>query len=194
MAAGCKYNLKPIEVEKELCNQQTIYRMIGGFNLVDPSISEGVYVPHTTPLAVDFKTRKAVVCKNVRVIEAVAADGLIVKVSKGHLAFIGMTLGTGTKGATISAIDKSNSAYDEITVAAAFTEAVKAGAVLFEAGAAGGTTQKNTATHLNYARVKVENGATITAMGQVYEIKEALLPCPVSKKDKESLGARFMFI
>ena len=194
MAAGCKYNLKPIEVEKELCNQQTIYRMIGGFNLVDPSIPNGVYVPHTAPIAVDFKTRKVVVCKNVRVTEEVAADGLKVKVSKGHLVIVGMTLGTGKKGALISAIDKSNSTYDEITVAAAFEEVIKAGAVLFEAGAAGGTTQKNTATHLNYARVKVEEGATITAMGQVYEIKDTILPCPVSKGDKESLGARFMFI
>ncbi|MEG2371122.1 MAG: hypothetical protein RSB23_08180, partial [Alistipes sp.] len=68
------------------------------------------------------------------------------------------------------------------------------GDVLFEASAAGGTTPKNKANFLNYARVKVEAGATVTAIGQAFEIKESKLSTPISEKDKVSLGDRFMFV
>ena len=46
---------------------------------------------------------------------------------------------------------------------------------------------------LNYAWTKVEDGATITAVGQAYEIRPTRLIVPISDKDKESLGDRFMF-
>lgn len=194
MPAGMKYNLNPLEVEKELCNQKTIYRLAGGFNLVDAALADGVYLPHLAPLSIDFATRKAVAVKNVRVVEAVAADATAIKVAKGSLAYNGMILGTGAKDATVSTIDKTNANYDLITIAAAFTVALTMGQVLFEASAAGGTTVKNACNFLNYARVKVETGATVTAVGQAYEIKESKLSLPVSSKDKESLGARFMFV
>ena len=194
MPAGMKYDLNPLEVEKELCNKKTIYRLAGGFNLVDAALVDGVYLPHLAPLAIDFTTRKAVACKNVKVTEAAASDAVAIKVEKGSLAYVGMILGTGAKGATVSAIDKTNANYDLITIAAAFAAALTVGQVLFEASAAGGTTVKNVCNFLNYARVKVEAGATVTAVGQAYEIKESKLSLPVSSKDKETLGSRFMFV
>lgn len=44
------------------------------------------------PLYVDFKTRKAVAVKNVKVIEKVTT-GTKIKIAKGSLAYVGMHLG-----------------------------------------------------------------------------------------------------
>lgn len=193
MAAGMKYDLTPIEVEKEALRFETVYRLSGGFNLEDDKLVEGSFLPSACPLCVDFVTRRAKAVKNVRVSEDVAADALVIKIAKGSLAYVGMFLGNGTKGTTVSSIDKTNVNYDSLTVTALGATA-KAGEVLFEASAAGGTTVKHKANLLNYARTKVEAGATVTAIGQVFEIKETKLSTPISEKDKESLGDRFMFV
>ena len=104
-----------------------------------------------------------------------------------------MHIGNGTNGGTIEAIDKSNAEYDTVTLAASTTLAAEKDAVLFEATAAVGKTAKATATALNYAWTKVEAGATVTAIGQAYEIRPTRLIVPISDKDKETLGDRFMF-
>lgn len=194
MPAGIQYNLTPQEVESEVCRQETIYRMSGGFNLEDDKLVDGSYLPHLCPLAVDFTTRKAKAVKNVKVYEAAISTATAVKIEKNSLAYVGMILGTGSAGATVNAIDKSNADYDVLTLAAAFGSALTLGQVLFEASAAGGTTVKNVANFLNYARVKVESGATITAVGQAFEIIETKLSVPVSTKCKTTLGPRFMFV
>jgi hypothetical protein len=195
MPAGIHYNLNNMPVERELCNQKTIYRLMGGFNLDDDKLPQGALIPHLAPLAIDFATRKAKVAKNVKVVENAAADATSLKIQKGSFAYVGMFLGTGTKGATVASIDQSNADYDTITIAAAFTEAISADSVLFESAAAGGTTVKNKVNFLNYAHaVKVEPGATVTAVGQAYEIKEKELYVPISEKDKVTLTSRFMFV
>jgi hypothetical protein len=51
----------------------------------------------------------------------------------------------------------------------------------------------NVANKLNYARTKVEPGATITAVGRAYEIIESKLKLPISNDNKVSLGDNFMF-
>ena len=104
-----------------------------------------------------------------------------------------MFIGNGSKGATILAIDKTNADYDTLTITALEAK-LPIGTVLFEAAAAGGTTQKNVANYLNYAVTKVESGATVTAVGQLFEIQKSKIQTPISSKDEASLGARFMFI
>lgn len=304
MPAGISYNLTPLEVEKELCNVQTIFRLSGGFNLDDDKLVAGTYLPPLAPLAIDFATRKAKAVKNVKVYENAAADATEIKVEKTSLAYVNMYLGNGAKSAQATAIDKSNASYDVLTIS--LGAAVTAGEVLFETSAATngtkgvytltigtvpavddkltingidyvfaaaaaegkimigadkvataanlqdtveadnqdfvvkangaklvftqkvagvgaipvivvtqtgggtlaatiaqttagisaviGTEPLNVANFLNYARVKVETGATVTAVGQVFEIQEAKLSLPVASNDKVSLGARFMFV
>lgn len=194
MPPGIKYDLSVVGATPEACNIQTIYRMTGGFNLEDAALVAGSFLPPLAPLCIDFATRKAVAVKNVKVVGAVAADATSLKIKKESLAYVGMILGTGAKGATITAIDKTNASYDTVTIDSAFTVALTDGQILFEASAAGGTTVKNKANYLNYARVKVETGATVTAIGQVFEIIESKLQLPVSDKCKVTLGARFMFV
>ena len=191
MPAGIKYDLKGQEVEKELYNVKTGYRLAGGFNLEDNDIAEGTYVPVLAPLSVDFKTRIAKVSKAVKATENI--DNTTLKIQKGSLVKKGMHIGNGTKGATISAIDTTNANYDTLTLSATI-DGVKAGDVLFEAKTVEGKEVKNPANFLNYAMVKKEAGATVTALGQAYEIQTEKLYAPVSEQDKATLGARFMFI
>lgn len=194
MAAGFKFNLNPIEgVMPEMCRFETVYRLSGGFNLDIANLKGVSAIPPLTPIVVDFKTRKAVAVINVTVAEAITAGTTSLKVKKGSLAYVGMHLGNGSNGGTVSAIDKTNEAYDEITLSGTPTLAASADDVLFEATTVGGKTAKATANFLNYAWTKIEDGATVTAIGQAYEIRPSKLIAPISEKDKETLGHRFMF-
>lgn len=189
MPAGFHYDLNPMDVLKELCRFDTVYRLSGGFNFEDTNVPNGTMLMPLTPLHVDLKTRKASAVKNVKVVEKVSS-GTKIKIAKGSLAYKGMHLGDGTNGATVSSINTTNAQYDELTMSAGL--AVEADTVLFEA-AADGTTPKATANFLNYAVTKVEPGATVTAIGRAYEVKESKLYVPISEKDKESLTSRFLF-
>lgn len=194
MAAGIQYNVTPMATERELYDVKSSYRLSGGFNLDTTGLESGSYVPVLTPLAINFQTRKAVVCRSVKIVEDATNAATKYKIAKGSFAYVDMHLGNGSKGITVSAIDKSNANYDEVTVSATLGVAVTAGTVLFEASAAGGTALKNTPNALNYARTKVEAGATVSALGQAYEIKESELYVPISQAEKTALGHRYLFI
>lgn len=195
MPAGLHYNLEQIEKPTpEMCRIETIYRYSGGFNLVLTNLTGVKTIPPLTPLVLDFKKRQATVVINVEVAEKYTT-GTSMKVKKNSLAYVGMFIGDGTNGAKVNKIDKANADYDTLTLAAAFGSSVtvEAGTVLFEAKAQDGIEPKATATALNYATTKVEEGATVTAIGRAYEIRPTKLIVPISEKDKASLGDRFMF-
>lgn len=190
MAAGIQYNL-PNEPEKELYNVKTGYVLSGGFNLKDTDVKTGEVIHALTPISVDFKNRTASISKSVKAVENISRTSL--KIQKGSFVKVGNHLGTGTAGATISAIDKSNAEYDTLTLSATIA-GVKIGDVLFEATAQDGTKVKNPANFLNYATFKTEKGSTLSALGQAFEIKTDELYSPISEQDKETLGARFLFV
>lgn len=195
MPAGLHYNLEQIEKPTpEMCRIETIYRYSGGFNLVLTNLTGVKTIPPLTPLVLDFKKRQATVVINVEVAEKYTT-GTSMKVKKNSLAYVGMFIGDGTNGAKVNKIDKANADYDTLTLATSFGSSVtvEAGTVLFEAKAQDGTEPKATATALNYATTKVEEGATVTAIGRAYEIRPTKLIVPISEKDKASLGDRFMF-
>ncbi|MBR3912516.1 MAG: hypothetical protein IKJ48_07640 [Alistipes sp.] len=191
MAAGFKYDLKPMEVTREMCRVDTIQRLSGGVNFEDSDVPVGTLLMPLTPLAVDLKTRKAKAVKNVRVVEKVTS-GTKVKVSKYSLAFVGMFLSDGTTTVKVNAIDKSTADYDTLTVSAAITP--DAGDVLFEAAASDGKTPKYAANMLNYATTKVEAGATVTPIIRAFEVCESKLYAPIAEVDKATLTDRFFFI
>lgn len=193
MPAGIKYELKPDAPLHEFCSVETIYRMIGGFNLVTGNLEKGSFIPPMAPLAVDFAARTATPVKNIKVVEDAATSATELKIAKGSQAYVGMIVGTGTKGATIASIVKSSTDYDVITLGAALGEAVSSGAILFEASSAAGTAVKNKANFLNYTFTKVEDGATVTAVGKAFEIRESKLIAPISNKDKEALKGVYIF-
>ncbi len=194
MPAGFNYNLNPGATVEELCDVQTLHHKRGAYKLDTTGLTIGSKLPRFTPVAVDLTSRTAKVVKNVRVVAETAADATSINVAKNSLAYAGMLLGTGSKGAKVTAIDTTNTDYDTLTLEAAFGAKVAAGAVLFEASAAAGTTPKNTANFVIYEETKVEKGIVLVALiMRAYEIQEAKLTLPFSAKDKETLTARFQF-
>lgn len=194
MSAGFKYNLNAPDVVEELYDVQTGHRKRGAYRLNTAGLVVGTTLPNLTPVAVDLAKRTCVVVKNVKVLAEVAADATTIKIAKNSLVEVGMFLGNGAKGAKVTAVDKSHSEYDTVTVEAAFGAKVAKGAVLFEATAVGGTTPKNKANFLIYGHTKVEAGIVLVALlMQAYEIQEDKLTLPVSEKDKETLTSRFQF-
>ena len=117
MAAGFKFNLNPIEgVMPEMCRFETVYRLSGGFNLDIANLKGVSAIPPLTPIVVDFKARKAVAVINVTVAEAITAGTTSLKVKKGYLDYVGMHFGNGSNCGTVTAIDKTNEAYDVVTL------------------------------------------------------------------------------
>ena len=106
-----------------------------------------------------------------------------------------MFVGSGKKGAEVTAIDKSNANYDVLTIKAAFGENIAKDAILFEATAVAGTAKKNTANFVLFDEKKVEDDDPVlcTLLMQAYEIKEPKLPMPIHELDKEGLTDRFQF-
>lgn len=193
MAAGFKWNVTERSHLPEYCRVETIFRLTGGFNLIIAGLTVGDKIPVLAPLCIDKVARTATVLRNVRVVAAVLAGDSTVKIAKGTLAAVGLILGTGAAGAVVAAVDKTNAAFDELTLEAAFGEAIDINTVLFEASTVAGTDPVAKANFLNYAETLVEAGATVDAVGQVYEIQTAKLKTPISEKDKETLEGIYIY-
>lgn len=194
MSAGFKYNLQAPDVVEELYDVQTGHRKRGPYRLETTGLVKGSTLPNLTPVAVDLKKRTCTVVKNCKVTAEVATEATSVQVAKNSLVEVGMFIGNGSKGAKITAIDKSKAEYDILTIETAFGSKIAAGSVLFEATAVGGTNPKNKANFLIYGHTKVEDGIVLVALlMQAYEIQEDKLTLPISDKDKESLTSRFQF-
>ena len=185
MAAGSKYYLTPEEEKVERYDVSTGVRRRGAYVLDTTGLAVGDYVPAFTPIAADLVKKTAVIAVNCKVVEAAASDATTIKIEKNSYVAVGMILGTGSKGATVSAIDKTNADYDTVTLSAAFTAALTAGQVLFQATAAGGTTPKNLANSALYEKHKVTEGINLVALlHRAFEIEPDKLVTPFSAKDK----------
>ena len=185
--AGFKYNLPPKEEQEERYDVSTGLRRRGNYVLGVAGLMVGSYVPSFTPIAADLKAKTAKIVVNVLVKENVGATDTKVKIAKGSFVVMGTILGNGTKGATITAIDKSKAEYDELTIDAAMG-ALKTGAVLFEAKAADGKEPKNVANSALYETHKVADGINCVALLQrAFEIEPEKLVTPFSAKDKANL-------
>lgn len=193
MASGFKYDLVPPVETEERYDVQTGIRRRGPFKLVTTNLTEGSFLPSFVPVYADLKNKFAYPVRNVKVIEAYAS-GTTIKVAKNSLAYVGMFLGSGKKGAKVTSIDKSNPGYDELTIEAAFGEAIAKDAVLFGAAAVDGLKQKYTANSALYERTKVESGIVLVALLRTAaEIEPEKLVMPFSDNDKANLKGWFEF-
>lgn len=193
MSAGFTYNLTPEPSIEERYDVSTGIRRRGPYKLDTTNLNVGDNLPSFIPIAADLKTKKCSVVRNVAVVEAYTSGGTSLKIKKGSFVYVGMHIGNGTKGASISAISKANAGYDELTISD-FGANIAIGTVLFEATAAGGTTPKNVANSALYESRKVEDGINLVALLSVArEIEPDKLIVPFSAKDKEKLGSDFQF-
>lgn len=197
MAAGTHYNLTPDYQPQEFYRVDTGKRKSGPWKLDITNLIVGSFLPVFTPVQADLVKRTIVPVRNVKVVEkyTTGADALSIKIAKNSLAYAGMLIGSGKKGAKVAAIDKTNANFDVLTIEAVFGEDIAKDVVLFEATAVGGTVKKNTANFVLYGTKKVEtDGAVLcTLLMQAYEIKESKLILPIHDLDKKGLTDRFQF-
>ena len=196
MSAGFKYDLVPPVEQEERYDVQTGIRRRGPFKLDTQNLVVGSFLPGFTPIYADLKNKFAYAVINVRVAEAYTTGGevLSIKVAKNSLAYVGMFVGSGKKGAEVTAIDKSNANYDVLTIKAAFGENIAKDAVLFQATAVDGLKQKYVSNSALYERTKVEDGIVLVALLRTAaEIEPSKLVMPFSENDKANMKGWFEF-
>ena len=190
MSAGFKYDLVPPVEQEERYDVQTGIRRRGPYKLDTTHLAVGTILPSFIPVYADLKNKFAHTVRNIRVAEAYAS-GTSIKIAKTPLAFVGMFIGNGSKGAKVTAIDKSNEKYDVLIIDAAFGENVAKDAVLFEAAAVDGTKQKYVANSALYERTKVDDGIVLVALLRTAaEIEPSKLAIPFSENDNANMNPR----
>ena len=124
MSAGFKYDLVPPVEQEERYDVQTGIRRRGPFKLDTQNLVVGSFLPGFTPIYADLKNKFAYAVINERVVEAYTTGGeaLSIKVAKNSLAYVGMFVGSGKKGAEVTGMDKSNVGYEVLTIKAAYGE------------------------------------------------------------------------
>lgn len=189
MAAGFKYNIEPEVEQEERYDVETGRRRRGPYKLDTTNLVVGSWLPSFTPIAADLVKKTAQVAIRVEVYEKfTTGSNTTLKIKKGSLAYKGMHLGNGAHGATINAIDKSDKAFDKLTLAADFGENLKAGTILYEATAADGTTPKVIANSALYERKQVEDGIVLVALlMRAFEIEPTKLAMPFADIDKANM-------
>ena len=216
MAAGIKYNVAP-PVEREVCDESTIYRLNdGGMDLDKSNLPAKGWLPELCPLYRDKVERKAYACLRVKVVEAAAAAATSFKIQKNpFLSFLkaGFLLSDGTNVIVVASVDTSNEAYDVVNVAnegatipaeveggeptviaAGLPAALAKGAILVEAAAADNASAKHVANFASFGWRNIEVEDSVTFVGRVFSILEDELYIPFTAADKAALGDRFMFI
>lgn len=187
MAAGFTYNLTPEEIKEERYDVETGRRRRGPYKLDTANLPVGEYLPSFTPIAADLVQKTAKVAIRVEVAEKFTS-GTTLRVKKKSLAYVGMHIGDGAKGATVNGINKQNANYDELTLSKDLGAAVEAGSVLYEATDVNGTTPKVVANSALYERAKVEDGIVLVALlMRAYEIEPSKLVMPFSDVDKANM-------
>lgn len=196
MAAGFKYDLQPAVEMEERYDVQTGIRRRGEYKLVTEHLSVGATLPVFAPICADLKDKFAYPVVNMTVAEAYTTGdaNLSIKVAKGSLAYKGMFVGNGSKGAEVTAVDTTNSEYDTITIKAAFGANLPKGTVLFEAKAVSGTAQKYIANSALFNKTKVDDGIVLVALLRTAaEIEPSKLAIPFSANDKANMKGWFEF-
>lgn len=189
MSAGFKYNIEPEPSIEERYDISTGVRRRGPYKLDTTNLVTGSFLPSFTPIAADLVKKTAQVAIRVEVYEKfTTGSNTTLKIKKNSLAYVGMHIGDGSHGATINAIDKSDKAFDKLTLAADFGATVNAGTVLFEATAVNGTTPKVVANSALYERKQIDEGPVLVALlMRAFEIEPTKLAMPFHAKDKENL-------
>lgn len=196
MAAGFKYDLQPAVEMEERYDVQTGIRRRGEYKLVTEHLSVGATLPVFAPICADLKDKFAYPVVNMTVAEAYTTGdaNLSIKVAKGSLAYKGMFVGNGSKGAEVTAVDTTNSEYDTITIKAAFGADLPKGTVLFEAKEVSGTAQKYIANSALFNKTKVDDGIVLVALLRTAaEIEPSKLAIPFSANDKANMKGWFEF-
>lgn len=137
----------------------------GGFGLDITGLIVGSVLPAGTPLSFDESTRLAKPLVSSKIAVLAGATDLVYKVAKGSQFKVGDNLAAskGGKAYPITAVDKSNAAFDSLTVGTTLG-ALSAGDFVFASTATGATASAYPALGgLLYSDAVVDSGETVSA-------------------------------
>lgn len=144
------------------------------------------YVLAGTPVYVDYATRKAEIVKAIGILDGGTASAP--RVSKFNHFLVGDIVNDGAVGAKITAIDRTNAAYDTLTVNTALT--LVAGAALAEGSATGSSTALLfTPNGLIKSIVHIANGNADASVVIAGSVREDSLPYPFPTAFKTALSS-----
>lgn len=191
--AGFVYNITPEPTVEERYDVSTGIRRRGPYRLDTTNLNVGDILPSFLPVCADLVNKKCYLVRNVEVYEAYTSGSTSLKIKKGSYVYVGMHIGNGAKGATVSAIDKSNARYDVLTITD-FGANLTAGTVLYQATSVAGTAPLRVANSAQYETHTVTVGDNlVTLLSAAREIEPTKLVVPFSSIDKAKLGSDFQF-
>lgn len=147
----------------------------GGFTLDDDTLTAGATVKAGTPIGYDESTRVAKVMKVAEMQATATNSATTYRVLKGHQLKVGDYLAkiAGSAAYAITAIDTSNAAYDEVTLATTLGVAMAVGDVLFQSSAIGASAAAASVTVrgllMNDTVVADGEAIAVVIRGTVYE-------------------------
>lgn len=152
--------------------QKVLETVRGGFRLDTTGLTDGATIPGGSLFTFDESTRVARLIKTATLQAPATASATTYRVLKGHLFAIGDNIAH-TLGGTaypITAIDKTNADYDEITVGTTLAGTPAAGAALFQSTATGASAATAEPNGLLYEDTDVSSHAdvAIVSRGTVY--------------------------
>lgn len=155
----------------------------GGFTLDRTGLTVGDVIPAGSPMNYDESTRKAKLVKTAKLQASATNSATAYKVFKGHLIKVGDYIASAVGGAAyaVTAIDSSNSDYDELTVGTTLGVVLAAGAPIFVSTATGATAAANSANGLLYEDEVVEENCTVSVVvaGMVYARRIPSIPSTI---------------
>ena len=175
MAAGVVYSGNAFDVERELYQTKTGYRLSGGFipaNGEIETLSAKAELPTLCPIQLDFNARSFKVVRNIKVYAAAESGATTIKIEKGSFAKVGDKYYlSANECITVSAIDKTNADYDSLTVGT-LTDAITIGSVLTIADTIIDTAVRNIkvyeAAESGATTVKIEKGSSAKVDDKFY--------------------------
>ena len=183
----------PLQINKTVMQsgvpvfQTVLENAQGGFTLDITGLAAGSVVKAGSVMGYDESTRMAKLIKTATVYENAGSSATAYKVYKGHYFAVGdfVALTVGGAADDITAIDKTNAAYDTITLAATIGAAT-AGASFFQSSAQGSTAGALPVTPkgLLYDDVDVATGAdaAVCIRGTVYARRTPGVPTDIRTK------------
>ena len=168
-------------IQEGVWDEKSCVRLQGGYDIDKANLpADLMYLPKGAVMAFNAENGKVKVVKTAKVYEK-ATTGTSLKVGKDNIVVAGDKLGN----LTVSAVDRTNAAYDALTVST-ISETLNIGDVIADENAA-------KSIGLNYATVKIDSNPTCTPTVQAYEIEEGSLPYPVNAAIKDALTVRHAF-
>ena len=177
-----EYRLNNTELIQEgVWDEKSCVRRQGGYEIDKSNLpAELKYLPKGAALAYNAVNGKVVVVKTAKVTEK-ATSGTTLKIDKANVIKAGDVIG----GLTVSAVNRSNAAYDVLTVST-ISETLNVGDVIADANA-------SKVCGLNYATVALDSYPSCTPTIQAYEIEEDSLPYAINDAIKDALTVRHAF-